>query len=147
MIKFLAKNHLLAILEVELTLDGIFNLTSEEVVDDACVAALQRCSFDSRLSIGRNYKEVIHLELACTTRLIQTNVISACLVVVNAGLADMTLSGCCIGKTKACPSFAIGRYFDLDVRLVGAAIAAVDDNVEWSLERNGRFETSRIRLA
>ena len=68
----LAKNHLLAILEVDLTLDGTFNLTSEEVVDDACVAALQRCSFDSRLSVGRNYKEVIDLELACATRLIQS---------------------------------------------------------------------------
>ena len=93
----LAKNHLLAILEVDLTLDGIFNLTSEEVVDDACVAALQRCSFDSRLSIGRNYEEVIYLELACTTRLIQTNVVSACLVEVNAGLADMTLCSSCVG--------------------------------------------------
>ena len=64
MIKFLAKNHLLAILEVDLALDGTFNLTSEEVVDDACVAALQRCSFNSRLSISRNYEKVIHLELA-----------------------------------------------------------------------------------
>jgi hypothetical protein len=64
MIWVLAKNHLLAILEVDLTLDGTFNLTSEEVVDDACVAALQRCSFNSRLSIGRNYEKVIDLELA-----------------------------------------------------------------------------------